>query len=147
MKTLYDISNHPSINGFTRKVQVIGVYPNFIEKTVVCPVEIKHYLNGVLSENYIPTQRIALFTNNEKFVDRFGQRVELIEEQYVDESGENKTRKIPPVGSIPEFDFLFSYISPIPNQTLGDTILEVISFMIDRNDQYGNFNDLSNFNS
>ncbi|MEA5426799.1 hypothetical protein [Arcicella lustrica] len=147
METLFNISNHPAINGFTRKVQVVGPYVDFVQKTVVCPIDIKHYQNELLSENYIPTQRVALMTSNEKFVDALGQRVELVEEQYFDQQGVEQTRNVPPVGAVPEFDFLFSYVSQTPNQTLGDTILEVLHFMIARNDQAGNFNDLSNFNS
>ncbi|MEA5425447.1 hypothetical protein [Arcicella lustrica] len=120
---------------------------DFVQKTVVCPIDIQHYQNDVLSVNYIPSQRVALMTSNEKFVDALGQRVELVEEDYLDEQGVQQTKKVPPVGAIPEFDFLFSYVSQLPNQTLGDTILEVLHFMIALNDQTGNFNDLSNFNS
>lgn len=145
MNTLFNISNHPLINGFTRKVQVIGPYVDFMAKTIVCPIDIRHYQNDVLSENYIPTQRVALMTSNNKFVDATGQRVELVEEVYLDEQEAQQTRLVPPVGAIPEFDFLFSYISQTLNASLGDTILEVLEFMIQRNDQAGNFNDLSNF--
>lgn len=146
METLFNISNHPAINGFTRKVQVVGPYVDFVQKMVVCPIDIKHYQNESLSENYIPTQRVAMMTSNDKYVDAIGQRVELVEEQYFDTQGVAQTRKVPPVGAIHEFDFLFSYVSQTPNQTLGDTILEGLSFMVARNDQVGNFNDMSNFN-
>lgn len=147
METTFSISKHPKIAGFTRKVCVVGPFVDFQKKTIVCPCDIQHFVGGVLSENYIPTQRIALMTSNDKFVDATGQRVELIEETYIDEQNQEQTRMIAPENSVPEFDFLFNYVSQTQGLSLGDTILEVLGFMIARNDQLGNFNDLSNFNS
>ncbi|MGX7687326.1 hypothetical protein ACWA1C_09200 [Flectobacillus roseus] len=130
MTTIFNISNHPQIDGFTRKVQVIGPYIDFVKKEIVCPIDIIHYDSNGLPTDYIPTKRVAMITNNSKYVDVQGNRIDIQELNV-------------PENAIPEFDFLFSFVSQ--KDTIGDIILEVIEFMILRNDQNGIFNDMNNF--
>ena len=146
METQFEISNHPNTVGIKRKIQLIGIFPNFVEKTIVCSIVIQHFdQNNKLFDNYIPSINISLNTSNDKFVDTAGNRVESIEEIII-QNGEQKTIKVPPLGAIGEFDFFFNYISSEP-KNLGNTLLDAIAFVIQRNDQAGNFNDLSNFNT
>ncbi len=133
MKTILEISKHPDAQGYDREVHIIGPFVDFKKKDALCHVELHHKKDGVIVDNYIKSTTLTLSTNNEKFVDSSGQIVQK------DEFGNF------PEGSIGEFDFLFSYISPNQNATLGEAILEVIEFMVRRNDMAGNFNDLTNF--
>lgn len=143
----FNISKHPDMN-YSRKVWLDGPYVSFRNRTVVCPIDIVHYdeSGNIVQNGFVKTERVALMTSNNKYVNSQGQRVDLIEESYLDENQESQIRLIPPQTAIPEFDFLFAYVSPTENADLGAIILEVIAFMIARNDANGNFNDLSNFN-
>ncbi len=133
MKTTFEISKHPDAQGYDREIELIGPFPNFKKKEVSCHVELHHKKDGGIVENYVKSETLTLFTSKDKFVDSSGQIVQK------DENGNY------PEGSISEFDFLFSYVSPTPNATLGEIILEVVDFIVKRNDVDGNFNDLTNF--
>lgn len=137
MNTLYQISNSPVAIGFARKVEVAqNLNIDFANKSVSLPFVLRHYANDVVSELF-EEQKATMYTDNTKFVNNLGERVLADDEN-----------------AIGEFDFLFNYVSVNqeqrqvlePSKPLGEIMLEVIARMIARNDAYGNFNDMANFN-
>lgn len=146
MQTRFNISNHPIAPNVSRKIHIVGPFPDFRKEYIQFPVDIEHYVDGVLSEQFFKTERVALLTSNEKFVNALGQRVVVEPDIIIVDGVEKKVYNLPD-GVFGEFDFLFSYKSQNINATLGETLMEVIAFMIQRNDDAGNFNDLSNFYS
>ncbi|MFY7828232.1 MAG: hypothetical protein ACOVQ4_13975 [Flectobacillus sp.] len=135
MNTIFEISKNPKAQGYDRKIHLIGPFIDFSKKEISCHATLKHYENGEVSENYINSRHINMFTSNEKYVDVQGNRVEP------DENG------VYPEGSIPEFEFLYNFGKEQYGVSVGDMMLQLIGFMIQRNDQDGNFNDLTVFPS
>ncbi len=135
MNIVFDISKNPKAEGYDRKIHIIGPFVDFSKSEISCHATLKHYENSEVSENYINSRHLNMFTSNEKFVDNQGNRVEK------DENG------LLPEGSIAEFDFLYNFGKEQYGISIGEMMLQLIGFMVQRNDQDGNFNDLRVFPS
>ncbi len=129
----FSLSKHPFAQGYDRKLIIIGPFIDLQAKQVSCHCVIKHY-TGQEASHYIDDKHINMFTSNDKYV-LDGQRVEP------DENG------VLPGGSEGEFDFLWNFGKEQYGVSIGELIESAIGMIVQRNDQDGNFNDLTVFPS
>ena len=127
---IINISPHPLLAEHNRGIKIENLSVNFPRKEALLVISLLHFRGSVMDENidnYIAPISLNLYTNNSKFVNNEGQRV--------DDDSEN---------AIPEFDFLFSF-KGAEQPEIGELMRSAIEFIVLRNDQLGYFNDFSNF--
>lgn len=103
-RQLITLTNHPDLPTVTRKAQVQSSINQYNAKSVFLDIKVFHYINGV-EVNYFP-DKIQLVGDNKEFVNPTTGDV-----VYKDVVGNY------PVGSVGEYDYLWSIINTTKSYT------------------------------